>query len=692
MNGAHEFLARTSQWLWPALANHLWQATLFAALILCATLLLRRAPARVRHALWFIASAKFVLPSALFALLAGLAGFQPAWFSGATEDAGRGAPPLVMQFAEPLRTDVDEIVVTVTGATTRHNELFCALTLAWASGVVSLLAFWLKRRGEFLRVVREGREVFAGREFDTLERGRARLGLKRDVLLVFAQHDVEPCVWRTRRPVVVLPETVAEHLDDEELEALMLHELAHAERRDNFYASLQTALACVFWFCPVVWLVNRRAIAERERACDERVLEAGGAAGAYASSILKVVRFCFGWRMAGVSGAAAGSNLRRRIEMILHDDTRRRFSALHRGLLCVAAAGALALSVAAGLLGSARGGGALALQSAGAQGSSRSITTRDGAARRVEDGRAVKEVLSAPESVVYFEQTPGAPLTITDARVRLITSEQLRRADDEGADFFDEEETSELFVTLPTIALTNVSGKAVREVGVGFTVRGQQRVIMGYAAAMRPGESQTFKSDWKGRNAIIPGHLADVIVRVVWATFADGTQWGARARPPHPPEPPPPPSSNGSGTGSAAPTQITMPSDSAPLPPRAPRGVMGVGVGSSEGVGSGIGEGGGKGVGGGLRGKALSLPEPSYPPIAKAAGAQGFVSVRITVDGDGNVVRTEVISGHPLLRSAAVAAARAAKFKPTVVEGKQVKVSGLITYDFVISDPDDPDC
>ncbi|HYH85524.1 MAG TPA: M56 family metallopeptidase, partial [Pyrinomonadaceae bacterium] len=586
MSATHEFLARTSLWLWPALANHLWQATMLAALVLCATLLLRRAPARARHALWLVASAKFVVPSALFALLAGLAHLQPAWLSAAAEGAGRSAPQFVLQLAGPLPTADDEIVVTVAGAATRHNEMFCALTLAWASGALVLLAFWLKRRREFTRAVREGQEVFAGREFDAMERARARLGLKRDVLLVFARREVEPCVWRTRRPVVVLPRTVAEHLDDEELEALMLHELAHAERRDNLYANLQTALACVFWFCPVVWLVNRRTLAERERACDERVLEAGGAAIAYASSILKVVRFCFGWKVAGASGAAAGSNLRRRIEMILHDNTRRKLSALHRALLCVAAVAALALSLAAGLLGSARGG-ALARQSASAQGSSRVITTSDGASRRTQDGPAVKEINSTPESVVSFEQTPGAPLTITDARVRLITSAQLRRADDEGADFFDEEEKSDFFMTLPTITLTNVSGKAVKEVGVGFNVRGQTRVIMGYAAAMRPGESQTFKSEWNRLNAIIPGHLADVSVRVVWATFTDGTQWGGRARLPRTPEPPPAP-----GRASAA--------GGTPVGPGAASGTgMGYGEGYGEGYGVGYGSGAGVGIGGG---------------------------------------------------------------------------------------------
>ena len=70
MNALHETFARASAWLWPAVANHMWQATLFAALVLGATLLLQRgAPARVRFALWLAAAAKFALPAALFALV-----------------------------------------------------------------------------------------------------------------------------------------------------------------------------------------------------------------------------------------------------------------------------------------------------------------------------------------------------------------------------------------------------------------------------------------------------------------------------------------------------------------------------------------------------------------------------------------------------------------------------------------------
>ena len=56
--------------------------------------------------------------------------------------------------------------------------------------------------------------------------------------------------------------------------------------------------------------------------------------------------------------------------------------------------------------------------------------------------------------------------------------------------------------------------------------------------------------------------------------------------------------------------------------------------------------------------------------------------MRVTVDEKGNVIAAEAVSGHPLLQSAAVDAARATRFKPTVVDGKPVRVSGVISYNF----------
>jgi protein TonB len=87
--------------------------------------------------------------------------------------------------------------------------------------------------------------------------------------------------------------------------------------------------------------------------------------------------------------------------------------------------------------------------------------------------------------------------------------------------------------------------------------------------------------------------------------------------------------------------------------------------------------------GGVLNGKATSLPKPPYPPAARAVRAAGAVSVQVLIDENGNVVSASAVSGHPLLRAAAAAAARGAKFSPTQLSGQPVKVSGVITYNFV---------
>ncbi len=88
--------------------------------------------------------------------------------------------------------------------------------------------------------------------------------------------------------------------------------------------------------------------------------------------------------------------------------------------------------------------------------------------------------------------------------------------------------------------------------------------------------------------------------------------------------------------------------------------------------------------GGILNGKAVMLPRPAYPSIARSARASGTVVVEIVIDEEGNVVSARAVSGHPLLQSSAVEAAREAKFTPTRLEGQPVKVKGSLTYNFVL--------
>ena len=88
--------------------------------------------------------------------------------------------------------------------------------------------------------------------------------------------------------------------------------------------------------------------------------------------------------------------------------------------------------------------------------------------------------------------------------------------------------------------------------------------------------------------------------------------------------------------------------------------------------------------GGIINGKAVSKPAPVYPPAAKAARVSGTVVVQVEVGEDGNVVWGKAVRGPEMLRGAAEEAARAAKFAPTKLSGQPVRVSGAITYNFVL--------
>lgn len=88
--------------------------------------------------------------------------------------------------------------------------------------------------------------------------------------------------------------------------------------------------------------------------------------------------------------------------------------------------------------------------------------------------------------------------------------------------------------------------------------------------------------------------------------------------------------------------------------------------------------------GGVLQGKAIAKVQPQYPPIAKAARASGSVQVQVLISEEGRVIDAQVLSGHPLLREAAMQAARQWKFTPTELTGVPVKVQGVLTFNFTL--------
>jgi protein TonB len=80
-----------------------------------------------------------------------------------------------------------------------------------------------------------------------------------------------------------------------------------------------------------------------------------------------------------------------------------------------------------------------------------------------------------------------------------------------------------------------------------------------------------------------------------------------------------------------------------------------------------------------LNGKAIYLPLPEIPP----GDASGVVMVQVMIDEQGAVVDARAVSGPPSLQASAINAARLARFSPTTLMGEPVKVTGMLTFNFV---------
>jgi uncharacterized protein (TIGR03435 family) len=141
----------------------------------------------------------------------------------------------------------------------------------------------------------------------------------------------------------------------------MAHELSHMRRRDNLTAALHMLVEAVFWFHPMVWWLEARLVEERERACDEAVLESRRQPVAYAEGILNVCKFYVEVPLSCVSGVM-GSELKRRIARILSGQAARKLDLRRKALLGLAGALALGAPLALGVVHGSTGASQAAAQ------------------------------------------------------------------------------------------------------------------------------------------------------------------------------------------------------------------------------------------------------------------------------------------------------------------------------------------
>jgi hypothetical protein len=133
-------------------------------------------------------------------------------------------------------------------------------------------------------------------------------------------------------PVLRWPRSVAERLDDQQVEAILSHELAHVRRHDNLTGAAHMLVEVLFWFHPLVWWLGTRLVDERERACDEEVIRWGGDPQVYAWSILNICKHYIEVPLACVSGVT-GSDLKHRIERIMKNEGPRTLNAWRKILI-----------------------------------------------------------------------------------------------------------------------------------------------------------------------------------------------------------------------------------------------------------------------------------------------------------------------------------------------------------------------
>jgi uncharacterized protein (TIGR03435 family) len=159
---------------------------------------------------------------------------------------------------------------------------------------------------------------------------------------------LEPAVFGIFRPVLLLPEAINDRISESQLNAIVAHEMCHVRRRDNFSAAIHMIVQATFWFHPAVWWIKARLMEERERACDEAVLQSGMEAQLYAESILNICKFCIESPLACTSGVS-GSDLKQRIVRIMTKQIARKLDFSRKVLLSIAGMAVFALPVILGL-------------------------------------------------------------------------------------------------------------------------------------------------------------------------------------------------------------------------------------------------------------------------------------------------------------------------------------------------------
>jgi beta-lactamase regulating signal transducer with metallopeptidase domain len=305
--------------------NWLWQGSAVALVTAVLLALIRRSSARDRYlAVWVALVSVLALPIVQYA--SQFTSAQPVTDAG----PAAGGPLLEMPVAWWTSTTFVLLLWAVWLAFTTQRLMRSAIVLWRVKRPLSCFpAFWQDRLTHWASVRTMGRSV----------------------QLVVCPGVRSAAVLGCGAPAIALAPSLLEHLSDEELDRIVIHEWAHVQRRDDWMQLLQSCITVVVGWHPAIWWLDRQLRIEREIACDEVAVTITGSAKSYAASLVKLASLPVA-RVAGFQGLAAigPHGLRHRVAQILSSDRR----VASRGWRAAAAAAAVVLCLVALTLGDIR--------------------------------------------------------------------------------------------------------------------------------------------------------------------------------------------------------------------------------------------------------------------------------------------------------------------------------------------------
>ncbi|NKB72870.1 MAG: M48 family metalloprotease [Candidatus Latescibacteria bacterium] len=311
--------------LWNWLAPLSIELAALAALVLLASRLLPIKSPALRHLLWALVLLKPIValaissPWTVFTPLLPLA--EPGWASLSKAISALRLEPLQAPGAAAPLLDAPKIVrLTPAGW----------LAALWLIGVALLVGRMLLGYGVVWHLRRRALVQHQGPLLDALQRARRALNLYPGVQVATFPAVGSPLVLGILRPLIVFPADLVEQLRSEELRLVLMHELAHVRRGDNFTLLLHRLVAAALFFHPVSWLCGRMLRREAEQACDDLVVGATGHPEAYARGLTNIAALAqrkthaqLTRRLPIVNNFAAESDLALRIHRTLGGRTRR---------------------------------------------------------------------------------------------------------------------------------------------------------------------------------------------------------------------------------------------------------------------------------------------------------------------------------------------------------------------------------